>query len=199
MFGRKKRADVGTYVDPPVMPLAPIERVVDEGALIYVASARMALMNHIVVGALGRHIDYEPVVLRHVVRTELLRLATDNNETAARLDESGIIEFESGMDEELARQKRNDQKRRPEVHRLIAEVLRTLALSDDQLDELVTQARANAVDAMLGAIQARLVTTSPAADPDYAAQRTQRINDFVRLDLLSALPTQAPGPSDHSA
>lgn len=187
MLGRKKRANVGTYVDPPLAPLAPIERVVDEGAIIYVASARMALMNHIIVAALGEHVDYEPAVLRDVVRAELERLAVDNDETAARLDASGTSEFPSDMDEDLARQKRADQRRRPEVHRLIAEALRRSAASEEQVDTLVTQARADAVDAMFRAIQTRLVTTSPAADADYEEVRAQRIDDFVRLDLFGAL------------
>lgn len=188
MLGRKRRVDVGTYVDPPLAPLAPIERVVEEGALIYVASARMALMNHIIVAALGQHVDYEPSVLREVVRDELERLAVDNDATTARLNETGLVEFESGMDEDLARQKRDDQRRRPQVHRLIAEALRASAASEEQVETLVTQAQADAVDAMFRAIQTRLVTTSPAADADYATQREQRINDFVRLDLLGSLP-----------
>lgn len=188
MLSRMRRANVGTYVDPPLAPLAPIERVVDEGALIYVSSARMALMNHIIVAALGQHVDYEPDVLRNVVRAELERLATDNDETAARLEKSGIVEFESDMEEQLTRQKRDDQRRRPQIHRLIADALRASAASEDQVDTLVTQARADAVDAMFRAIQTRLVTTSPAADADYETQRAQRITDFVRLDLLAALP-----------
>jgi hypothetical protein len=192
MFGRKRRANVGTFVEPPLTPLAPTERVVDEGALIYVSSARMALMNHIIVAALGQHIDYAPEVLRDVVRAELERLAVDNDETAARLDESGIVEFESDMGDDLARQKREDQRRRPEIHRRIAATLRASASSDEQVETLVTQARADAVDAMFRAIQTRLVTTSPAADADYETQRAQRISDFVRLDLLGALPDPPP-------
>jgi len=192
MFGRKKRADVGTYVDPPIAPLAPIERVVDEGALIYVASARMALMNHIVVGALGDHVDYEPHVLREVVRAELERLAADNDDTAARLDASGTFEFQSDMDEELAELKRKDQRRRPEVHRLIADLLRRCARSDIDVEQLLTQARTDAVDAMFRAINARLSPAASVTDDDYDAQRAQRISDFVEFDLLGARQSTPP-------
>jgi hypothetical protein len=188
MFGKKRRAKVGIYVDPPVAPLAPTERVVDEGAIIYVASARMALMNHIIVGALGQHIDYEPDDLSGVLRSELERLATDNDDTAARLDATGVIEFPSDMDETLAKQKKEDQGRRPEVHRLIAVALRSFADSDAQVETLVTQARADAVDAMFRAIQSRLLSPSVAADPDYESERAARINDFVQLDLFGSLP-----------
>jgi hypothetical protein len=197
-IGRKRRANVGKYVDPPLVPLAPIERVVDEGALIYVASARMALMNHIIVAAAGEHIDYEPDVLREVVREELVRLAVDNEETADRLENSRTAEFESDMDEALAQQKRENQRRRPQIHRLTAETLRAVADSDEQLDSLVTHARADAVHAMLGAIQTRLVTTSPGADADYEQQRAQRIQEFVQLDLLSALSDRPAGPTAQS-
>ena len=192
MFGRKKRADVGTYVDPPIAPLAQIERVVDEGALIYVASARMTLMNHIVVGALGNHVDYEPEVLRQVVRAELERLAVDNDETATRLERSDTVEFESDISEELARQKREDQRRRPEVHRRIADILRRCARSDIDVETLLTQAQADAVDAMFRAISTRLSTTAAVTDEDYNSVRSQRISDFVQYDLLSAL---APAPT----
>ena len=193
MFGRKKRADVGTYVDPPIAPLAPIERVVDEGALIYVASARMALMNHIVVGALGDHVDYEPHVLREVVRAELERLAADNDDTAARLEASGTFEFQSDMDEELAELKRKDQRRRPEVHRLIADLLRRCARSDIDVEQLLTQARADAIDAMFRAIQSRLLSPASATDPNYEEEKAARISAFVELDLFTALPeTSAP-------
>jgi len=196
MFGKKKRADVGTYVDPPITPLAPIERVVDEGALIYVASARMALMNYIIVGALGEHIDYEPDVLRDVVRGELERLAIDNEVTAARLEDTDTVEYDSDMPKDLTQQKRNDQRRRPEVHRLIAENLRTCADSDEQVEKILTQARADAVDAMFRAIQSRLTTTSVEPEEDYESLRAQRISDFVQFDLLGA---QTPKPTDAEA
>jgi Mn-dependent DtxR family transcriptional regulator len=194
MFGRKKRADVGTYVDPPVAPLAPIERIVDEGALIYVSSARMTLMNHIVVGALGNHVDYEPEALREVVRAELERLAADNDDTAARLEESGTFEYESDMSAELAEQKRKDQRRRPEVHRLIADILRRCARSDVDVEQLLTQARADAIDAMFRAIQSRLLSPSTATDPHYEAERAARVSAFVELDLFAALP-DPPSPA----
>jgi hypothetical protein len=191
MFGKKKRADVGTYVDPPITPLAPIERVVDEGALIYVASARMALMNYFIVGALGEHIDYEPDALRDVVRAELERLAIDNEDTAARLEDTDTVEYDSDMPKDLTQQKRNDQRRRPEVHRLIAENLRACADSDEQVDRILTQARADAVDAMFRAIQSRLTTTSVEPEEDYESLRAQRISDFVQFDLLGAQTPKA--------
>jgi hypothetical protein len=195
MIRRKRRVNVGTYVDPPLSPLAPIERVVDEGAIIYVAAARMALMNHIIVGALGReHIDYEPDDLRVVVREELHRLADDNDATAERLETSRTVEFESDMDEALAEQKRDDQRRRPAVHRLIAEALRASAGSDAQVTTLVDKARADAVDSMFRAIQLQLLSPSVATDPDYNAERAARISEFVRVDLLGSLTDPATSP-----
>jgi hypothetical protein len=191
MFGKRKRADVGTYVAPPIAPLAPIERVVDEGALIFVVSARMALTNHIIVGALGQHVDYEPEALRRFVRAELHRLAADNDNTATRLEASAPVEFESDMLEDLTQQKREDQRRRPEVHRLIADLLRRCALSDVDVESLLTQAQADAVDAMFRAIQSSL-TKAPAADDDYERLRAQRISEFVQLDLLGGAPAAHP-------
>jgi hypothetical protein len=188
MFGRKKRANVGTYVAPRITPLAPIERVVDEGALIFVSSARMALMNHIIVDALGEHVDYDPESLRGVVRAELHRLATDNDATAARLEATDPVKSELDTREDFAQQKREDQSRRPAVHRMIADALRRCAESDERVDELLTEARTDAVDAMFRAIHARLSATTFATDENYASERARRISAFVHIDLLGKEP-----------
>lgn len=202
MIGRKRRATVGTYVEAPLAPLAPIERVVEEGALIYISSARMAVKNQIIVAALGKHLDYEPGALRDAVRMELDRLADDNDETADRLETTaaGTAEHESTLDEQLVLQKREDQRRRPRVLRMIAEHLRELALSDAEVESLVEQARAQAVDEMFHAINTRLAHGAVEADAGYAAGREQRISDFVAFDLLGAKEPGAPAaPTERPA
>lgn len=188
MLGRRRRADVGKYVEPPLAPLAPTQRVADEGALIYVSAARAALRNHIIVDALGQHIDFDPSVLRGVVRSELERLATDNDEIAARLDASRPVELELDMDDALIKHKREDHRRRPAVHRLIADALRALARSNSEVELLVSRAQADAVDEMFRAIQSGLVKSDITADGEYEEQRAKRIHDFVHLDLLGSLP-----------
>jgi len=190
MIGRKRRATVGTYVEPPLVPLAPIERVVDEGALIYVSSARMVVKNQIIVAAIGRQQDYEPDALRDTVRRELARLADDNDETAERLEaRSGVATpHEPSLDDELMRQKHEDQLRRPRVLRLIAVHLRELAVSDAEVEYLVEQARADAVDEMFRAINTRLSQGAVEADASYESEREQRLRDFVAFDLLGQEP-----------
>jgi hypothetical protein len=194
MIGRKRRASVGTYVEPPLVPLAPIERVVDEGAIIYLSAARMSVKNRIIVAALGKHLDYEPAVLRDAVREELGRLADDNDVTAARLESTpeAAAHPESVMDDDLVAQKREDQRRRPRVHRLIAEVLREHARSEERLQAIVDQARGNAVDEMFLAIDSRLSTGAVVADADYESSREQRLADFVKFDLLGQEPEPEP-------
>jgi len=196
MIRRKRRAKVGTYVEPPLVPLAPIERVVDEGALIYVSSARMVVKNQIIVAAIGRQQDYEPDALRHTMRRELQRLADDNDETAERLESRpGIAaEHDPSLDDELMRQKHEDQLRRPQVLRLTAAHLRGLAASDAQVERLVEQARADAVDEMFRAINTRLSQGTVEADASYESEREQRLRDFVAFDLLGQAPGDAEAP-----
>lgn len=186
MIVRKRRAPVGTYVEPPLAPLAPIDRVVDEGAIIYVSSARMTVKNLIIVAALGRNVDYEPAALRDALRAELLRLADDNLATAARLENEAAapIQYEAELDRELVRQKREDHARRPRVHRLIAEVLHAEAASEQRLEAVVDQARHNAVEEMFLAVQSQLTDRAVEPDADYESVRAQRIRDFVAVDLL---------------
>ena len=197
MIRRKRRAKVGTYVEPPLVPLAPIERVVDEGALIYVSSARMVVKNQIIVAAIGRQQDYEPDALRHTMRRELQRLADDNDETAERLESRpGIAaEHESSLDDELMRQKHEDQLRRPQVLRLIAVHLRELAVSDTEVERLVEQARVDAVEEMFRAINARLAQDEVEADASYESEREQRLRDFVAFDLLGQEPVAEEEPA----
>jgi len=198
MFGRKRRAPVGTYVDAPLAPLAPIERVVEEGALIYISSARMAVKNRIIVAAIGRQQDYAPDDLRDSLRRELDRLADDNDETAERLEAapSVAIENEDALDDDVLRQKREDQRRRPTVLRLTAEHLRELARSEAEVESLVEQARADAVDEMFRAINTRLASGAVEADAAYAVEREQRLRDFVAFDLLGEQP---PAPTEPAA
>jgi hypothetical protein len=196
MFGRRRRATVGRYVDPPLAPLAPIERVVEEGALIYVSSARMTVKNQIIVAAIGKQEDYAPDALRDALRRELERLADDNDETAVRLEATPAvaIENENDLDDDVVRQKREDQRRRPRVLRLTADHLRALALSEAEVDSLVEQARADAVDEMFRAINTRLAHGGVEADASYASEREQRLRDFVAFDLLGEEPAAPPEP-----
>jgi hypothetical protein len=180
---KKRRANVGTYVHPPLTPLAPIERVVDEGALIYLAAARMALKNRIIVAALGDHADYDAGALLEAARLELERLADDNDETAERLEQEPA-ERESAWDDDIVLQKREDHRRRPQVLRLIAEKLRAEALSDPHLLAMIDTARTDAVDEMFRAITARLAAGAVEVDAEYESQRAGRIRDFIAFDLL---------------
>ena len=197
MFGRKRRATVGTYVEPPLVPLAPLERVVDEGALIYLSSARMAVKNQIIMAAIGRKQDYEPGALRDAVRSELERLADDNDETAERLEarSGAATPHEWSLDDELMRQKHEDQLRRPQVLRLIAVHLRDLAVSDTEVERLVEQARVDAVEEMFRAINARLAQDEVEADASYESEREQRLRDFVAFDLLGQEPVAEEEPA----
>lgn len=183
---RRRRADVGVYEDPPVPPLAPAERVVEDGVLVSTAAARLALKNRIIVGALRHNRDFDLPTLMDFARVELRRLAEENDETADRLEqERARANPAPAPPNESARKARSreDHRRRPGIHRLLAAALRAEAEKDDAVEALVNQARDSAAAEISAAVEARLLSQRADSDPDYRAERAGRIAEFIELDL----------------
>lgn len=204
-IGRRRRADVGTYVELPAEEIAPIGRIVEDGLILYLAAARLAVKNQIIVSAVGRHADYDIAVVEEAVRQELDLLARENEETATRLDEawgaapapSPESEPGSGSGSDAAsgggskgaasRSTQREQRRRADVLRRIAAILREREQSAASVRELADRARQDAVEETLGAIAETVSHNSVARDANYEAERDQRIDDFVKLDLRAEL------------
>jgi len=184
-FRRSRRVNVGTFVDPPVSDLAPIDRVVDDGVLIYLAAARSTVKNGIIVAALGRHADYAAEAIESNARQELERLAQENEATALRLEQKPPeAPWPGDVSDEVVLRKQLDQSRRPEVLRRVAALLRETGESPTMLQNLVDGARAAAMEEILGAIADARAQTTVVADAEYERGKDQRIADFIEFDLL---------------
>ncbi|WP_375386897.1 hypothetical protein [uncultured Amnibacterium sp.] len=190
---RALAVDYAARREQPVQPLAPIDAVVTDGLLIAHVAIRMTLKNRILVAALRDHLDFDRTGFERLAREELLALAAENERTALRLEP--IVAALPADDrlpvrEQLARE---EQGRRPDVHRGLAAALRAAADDAGLLVALVRQAQEDAAEEY-GRAVAATVAADPGRDPDYAARREQRLRAFVRKDLRALLRDPDTGP-----
>jgi len=193
VWWKRRRVDLGTYEHPPLVPLAPIERVVDEGVLISASAVRMAIKNELIVLAVREQRSYDPAVIARAAQQRLAAVAAESDATADRLDAAGSTALVASKgedldDNELARNE--EHRRRPEVHRLLAEALRAFAADPDAVAGLVDAARTDAAQDISGAVVGRLRARDYAAEPGYAQQRAERLIGIG--DDLAALSTRVP-------
>jgi len=191
VWWKRRRVDLGTYEHPPLVPLAPIERVVDEGVLISVSAVRMAIKNELIVLALRERRSYDEEAIALATRRRLADDARENDATADRLDLAHPVAPGAGDDlddNEIARNE--DHRRRPEVHRRLASALRDLADDPDAVGRLVDSARADAAQELSGAVVGRLRARDYGAEPGYAQLRAERLIGIG--DDLAALATRVP-------
>ena len=189
MKSQRPGANVGTYKDPPVRPLAPIERVVEDGVVILTAAVRMAVKNRIIVAALRDQLDFDIRALSELVRTEFLRLARENEETADRL---GFAREETppnraGRDNENKALRREEHLRRPLVHRRLASALRDASRDETAIEALVRRARDDASNEINREVSLQLLARQFAAEPDYAEQKIERLRRLIDVDLPALL------------
>ena len=190
---RRRGANVGTYVDPPVRPVAPVERVVEDGVVISTAAVKMVVKNHIIVAALRDHLDFDIQDLADVARAEFVQLARENEETADRLESEPDDTSESpGPDNASKARRREEHVRRPEVHRLLGAALREASEDDDATEDLVIRARDDAADEIGREVSTQLLAHQFEPEPDYDDHRAERLRDFVDIDLATLLE---PAPS----
>jgi hypothetical protein len=179
----RRRADVGKYEDPPARPLAAFETVVDDGVMISLAAVRLAAKNRVILSAVRDRLDFDEAGLTRFVRTVLARLAQENEETADRVD---VISQDAGLAHgvalDVAITIRDSHRRRPDVHRALAVRLRELAEDAPKVAALVAQAQEAAADELTGAVAAQAASPRFDEDPDYEAERPERLA-WVAIDL----------------
>jgi hypothetical protein len=171
IFRRTKRVNLGKYVAPEPVPPAPIERVIDEGLMIATTAARMSVKNHLIVDAIRDNVDYDASALADVAREELEKLAVQNVEAAREQREARNIH----------------------IHRGLADALRALAGDEEAVAAIVEKSREEAWREVSGAVSTVLAARSvDSRDPNYEAEREQRLRDLVSVDLakleLESLP-----------
>jgi hypothetical protein len=177
LYGRRRARRAAPPYEPlPALPLAPIERVVEEGALISETTVRMAIKNRLIVAALRDGHPFDREGLQAAARAQCLLLARENDETAERVSR---LELPDHAGEE--------HRRRPEVHRMLASALRSAADDPDHLVALVCAARDDALGEIVAEISARLVLRDrpPTGGPDDEFERFHRVRDLVEIDLAA--------------
>lgn len=179
----RRRADVGKYEDPPARPLAPLDVVVDDGVMISLAAVRLAAKNRIILSAVRDRLDFDEAGLTAFIKTVLARLAEENEETAVRVDESSHeAGLAPGIMMDVAVTARDSHRRRPEVHRALANRLRELADDPVRIAELVAHAQDAAAAELTRAVAARALAPRFDEEADYEVERPERLA-WVAIDL----------------
>ncbi|GGE93747.1 hypothetical protein [Mycetocola zhadangensis] len=187
---RPARVNVGRYKPLPQDPIAPIDRVVEEGVLITASSVRMAIKNRVIVGALRDDLKFDAEALGKAAREEFLALADENTYTAKRLERLGHWAYSPGdanlgdpfVDEDEIDE---EHRRRPQVHRALAEALKAEADNSERIRAIVEQARDDAWEEIGRELRARLRNTGYVreTDPKYEKMRAKRVKEFIKTDL----------------
>ena len=181
---RRRRADVGRYQDPPAHPLAPLDSVVADGVLISLGAVRLSAKNRVIMSAVRDRLDFDEEGLADFVRSELRRLADENDETAERVDEvSQDAQLAPGIALDVAVTIRDAHRRRPEVHRALAETLRADAADDDCVTALVADAAEAATAEITRALALKVTAQDFGRDIDYLMERAGRIRKFLDADF----------------
>ncbi|TFC92429.1 MULTISPECIES: hypothetical protein [Cryobacterium] len=179
--------------------MASMERIVEEGLLIALSAVRMAVKNHIIVGALREHRDFADADYAAAARTELNRLVLQNEEDAERTgrQRKNLARQRSAF--ELTDDRRLDVRQlglRRQVHLKLAVALRTVADDDAQVAGLLDRARQDASEEIGAAVAARLADqVIDRRDPDYGQRRAERIRVLVSTDLAALRSSVGAKPS----
>ena len=193
---KRKDLGLGTYVAPDPVDPAPVERVASEGVMIAEVVVRLGMRNRIVVDSLRDRLGFDTVPLMHWAASEFEALADREDEAADQLKErrdwSPIdMPLVEGADDIDAH--RRELRWRETARRATADAFRALAHDERRLIELVEQARIEAWQDVANVIIERADAVTYRADVDYATERSNRIAEFVALDL-SALAIERGTP-----
>jgi len=183
---KRSRVDLGTYVPPEPVEQAPADRVAEEGVAIAEAVVRLSMRNRIIVDSLRDRRGFETGPLLDWAASEFRALAAREEEAADRIRQrrdwspvdSPLVEGADDVDAQ-----RRELQWRESARRATAAAF--LALADDQrrLVDLVEMARIEAWEEVAAVIIERTDATGHRQDPEYAAERSNRMAELVALDL----------------
>jgi hypothetical protein len=167
------------------------DRIVDEGLLISLSAVRMAVKNHILVGALREHLDFDDADYAATARHELDVLARQNEEYGVRVTEMRDELVKARWKLELTRDQRADVKQfalRRRVHDRLTAELDAVSQNDEKVSEIVAKAKADASHEFAQALAAKLIRQNvDGSEPDYERKLAERRSAFVRIDLAKLL------------
>jgi hypothetical protein len=84
-FRRPRRVNVGTYTAPTAVPPPAVEAQIEDGVLVAMSAARLAITNQLIVRSLRDGKDYDEQKLRLAVTAEILELAREKEDDAQRI------------------------------------------------------------------------------------------------------------------
>jgi hypothetical protein len=150
LFRRTKRHDVGTYTDPIPTPPPSVEAQIEDGVLVALSAARLAVTNRLIVRSLRDGQDYDEQRLRERVTTELRKLAAEKEKDAKRIravletvgDKPGVAVSPNDFRARDAK----TLKRRAKVSAGLAARLSELATDPDVVGDVAERAHAAFLD-----------------------------------------------------
>jgi hypothetical protein len=178
-----------------------IERSVDEGVLIAQAAVTMDAKNRIIVGAIRDGAPFDVAEVCANVQLELLRLATENEDNAKRLQDLAVqVQTPRGAPDNGEGYQTDDHPtltRRGIIHVLLAEELERLSEDSELVAELAERARVQAWAEVGSAIESRLIESLPRPiDKFYEDDKDARIRALYNINLR-ALEKQAKRAGRH--
>ncbi|MES2169137.1 MAG: hypothetical protein V4479_00225 [Actinomycetota bacterium] len=182
-MAKKRKVDLGKYVDPPVTPIPAVERIIEEGVLIATSAVRMTIKNQIIVAALRDHADFDESTLADAARADFVRLAEESEYTAARLEKSGKPKAPIVYESKVDANRRKEHRRRPKVERQLALALRAESDDNAAISALVARAKLDASEELRREVVNRLVSVTVEPDPDYEEFKAGRIAYLLTVDL----------------
>jgi hypothetical protein len=190
-FRRRRRVNVGTYTDPIPTPPPSIDAQIEDGVLVALSAARLAVTNRLIVRSLrdGKNYDAQRVRLR--VTTEILKLAVEKEKDAKRIrkvlqgvaDKPGVADSPNDFRARDAK----TLKRRARVSAGLAARLAELATDPDVVGDIAERANSAfldefAVSVARGARAFRTPTGQPLSEMDRNAELQGLAEDLERLE-----------------
>jgi hypothetical protein len=186
-------SDVQSDAQAPVVEMWPASlehisttRAVDEGVLIALTAIRMAVKNHIIVGALRDDRPYLPGAYIEVAREEVAELAQQNDDLAARLKRRALARADQVHPNahDVAESQRSELLRH--VYTNLAKSLRAVGDNSTRMAELVESARQDAWSEIRQAWHLKLADRTPVdVGPDYERHREGRLLELIYIDLAA--------------
>lgn len=84
-FRRTRRVNVGTYTDPVPTPPPNVEAQIEDGVLVALSAARLAVTNRLILRSMRDGKDYDEKQVRLAVTDEILALAAEKEGDATRV------------------------------------------------------------------------------------------------------------------
>lgn len=181
---RRRRVDVGTFVEPAPVEWASDEEQIEDGLLIALSAVRLTVTNRLIVRSLRDGLDYDERRLRLSVIAELLAMAREKETDAERFRATREeVRTRVGRPETPADYRSDDAGRlgrRAIVSEGLATRLRELSSDPDGVGELAERAHRAALDEFEVSV-VRGVSAFDEPDLDAPMSKKDRANELRGL------------------